>query len=234
MRSNKLTAVSRIIGALLLGIFVLMIGSSLIMLFHITPQVLASKPWLGGVIIHTTMLILSLLIILVLCKGNISSYGLKISKKMYLKQVILYSIIIGTIAAIIQSLLPSAASSPFAYFSFLETIIFIWLYASICEEMLTRGLMQGFLEPTRRYGIYIRHLRISIPVLFPALFFALIHLVPFANSMQLPALLFFLLTAFILGIFAGYYREKSGSIVPAIIVHTLFNVSGSLVELFVD
>ncbi len=36
---------------------------------------------------------------------------------------------------------------------------------------------------------------------------------------------------FILGLFAGYYRERSGSIIPAIIVHILFNIGGTLAML---
>ena len=32
----------------------------------------------------------------------------------------------------------------------------------------------------------------------------------------------------LLGIVAGYYREKTGSLIPAIIIHALFNIGGML------
>jgi membrane protease YdiL (CAAX protease family) len=32
----------------------------------------------------------------------------------------------------------------------------------------------------------------------------------------------------LLGLVAGYYREKTGSLIPAIIIHALFNVGGML------
>ena len=36
------------------------------------------------------------------------------------------------------------------------------------------------------------------------------------------------LFAFVLGIVAGYYRQKTESLIPAILVHMLANVGGSL------
>ena len=35
----------------------------------------------------------------------------------------------------------------------------------------------------------------------------------------------------ILGVIAGYYREKTNSLVPAIIVHLCFNIGASLFEI---
>ena len=115
-------------------------------------------------------------------------------------------------------------------FSFVNQVIFIWIYASICEEALTRGLIQSYLAPLRNRGFSISRLRISYPVIIGALFFALMHLMPFGGVLPLLHLIAFLISATILGIAAGYYREKTGSLVPAVIVHMLFNVSGSLVD----
>jgi len=38
-----------------------------------------------------------------------------------------------------------------------------------------------------------------------------------------------IISAFIVGVIAGYYCEKTESLAPAILVHMLFNMIGSLV-----
>ena len=37
----------------------------------------------------------------------------------------------------------------------------------------------------------------------------------------------------VLGIIAGYYREQTNSLIPAIMVHMCFNIGGSLLGLFI-
>jgi len=56
---------------------------------------------------------------------------------------------------------------------------------------------------------------------------------PLGASLGIYKLLFFLLFAVIFGVIAGYYREKTGSLVPAVIVHMKFNISGSFVDFLV-
>ena len=56
-------------------------------------------------------------------------------------------------------------------------ILTAWIYASICEEVFTRGL---------------------------------------------------LLLVGILGVIAGNYREKTGSLIPAILIHSFFEIGGTL------
>ena len=109
-------------------------------------------------------------------------------------------------------------------FSYLQDIVFIWVYASICEEVFTRGLLQSFLSPLTRYGINLsKRLRLSLPVLFSGFYFGLMHIVVI-DKMGPPVIV---LTT-LLGLVAGYYREKWGSLIPAIIIHALFNVGGML------
>jgi membrane protease YdiL (CAAX protease family) len=107
----------------------------------------------------------------------------------------------------------------------LQMVVFIWGYASLCEEALTRGLLQTLLGwggqavgGTRR--------GLSMPVVLSALFFGAMHIV-LIPSMGAAAAPLIVLTVF-LGLVAGRYREKTGSLIPAVIVHALFNVGGML------
>jgi membrane protease YdiL (CAAX protease family) len=62
-----------------------------------------------------------------------------------------------------------------------------------------------------------------LPVLFSGLYFGLMHVVAI-NKLGPPVIV---LTT-LLGLVAGYYREKTGSLIPAIIIHALFNIGGML------
>ncbi|MEA3454485.1 MAG: CPBP family intramembrane glutamic endopeptidase [Candidatus Caldatribacteriota bacterium] len=236
LKKQIIISIFKIIVVVLLGLFVLVVPSFIMMSFHNLPELLESKPWLGGFINHTAMLVLSILIMLVLSKGKISTYGFKIAKNIQLKQIVLLSLGIGIIGALIQSCLPIKEPAFIENFSFIQIVIFVWIYASICEEVFTRGLVQGYLAPLARYGFSLFKFRISLPMLVGALFFASMHVMLLTTGMGSSVVFNIVLFAFILGVVAGYYREKTESLIPAILVHMLFNVGGNctvlLIELF--
>ncbi len=208
----------------------------MIMSLQNLPDLMKSKPWIGGFINHTTMLVISIIIMLLLSKSKISTYGFKSARNIQLKPIILLSLSIGIIGALIQSFFPIKQFDSIENFSFIQIVIFIWIYASICEEVLTRGLIQGYLSPLTKYRFTVFKVPISLPVLISALFFASMHLMLLTTGMGIATVFNIILFAFILGIIAGYYREKTGSLITAIIVHMLFNVGGTcgglLIELF--
>jgi membrane protease YdiL (CAAX protease family) len=232
-KNQVIGAIARIIAATLLGMFVLVVASSIIMSFHNLPYILESKPWIGGFINHTAMLVFSTLIILLLSKGKISTYGFRMAGNIKLKSIIFLSLGIGIVGTLIQSRLPMNVPGFIENFSFIQVVIFIWIYASICEEILTRGLIQGYLAPLNKYGFTVFKLSISVPVLISALFFASMHIMLLTTGMGSAAVFNIILFAFILGIIAGYYREKTGSLIPAIIVHMFFNVGGTCADLLI-
>jgi membrane protease YdiL (CAAX protease family) len=121
----------------------------------------------------------------------------------------------------------STPTGPGAGFTALQTILFIWIYASISEEILTRGLLQGYLSIAGRdvAGTSSRF-RFSLPVVTSALFFGAMHavLIPAMGPGAIPIIV--LATG--LGLVAGHYRERTGSLLPAIIVHALFNIGGTV------
>jgi hypothetical protein len=165
-------ATGRTIAAILLGLFVLAIGAMVLTLLRISPESSPTTPWLGPFYMHTTMLVVSVLLMWILSKGKLLSFGFRWTTASDLKRVTILSFGIGTVGALILAMLPSQATAIFEEFSFLQTVIFIWFYASICEELLTRGLIQGYLAPFRDHGIGVFKLRLSLPVIVGALFFS--------------------------------------------------------------
>ncbi len=107
----------------------------------------------------------------------------------------------------------------------LQMVVFIWVYASISEELLTRGLLQTLLSGSSRSSAPATR-GLSMPVLVSGLFFGSMHLV-LVKSMGAAAVPVILMVVF-LGLIAARYRERTGSLLPAIIVHALFNIGGML------
>ena len=223
----------RIIISVLIGFFVLAVSGSVSI--GITERLDESYSWLTAPILHTAMLIMSIVLIFLLSKRAISSYGFRLAESRYLKQSIINgstaAIIIGICSVIFSELFPDINTGPADEFSFIQIIIFVWIYASICEEFLSRGLVQSFLSPLVRYRIRIFNFHISLPILVGALFFGLKHFGLLTTGADLLFVCFIVFFGIIVGIMAGYYREISGSIIPAIIIHMLFNIWGTILGL---
>lgn len=220
----------RIIVALLMAIIILIVASAFMMSLPNASQLLEKYPWLMGFIPHTSMLVISTLILLILGRGKLGQYGYKLPTNFSFPQIVILPLIVGIIANVILSFLPSTESFMPEGYSFGHIVLFIWLYASICEEIYTRGLIQGYLKPLANHAIVVFKIRLSLPVIIGAAYFSLIHLMAFAASLNPITLIVFLIIAFVLGMIAGYQLEKTGSLIPAIIVHMMFNISGSLVD----
>lgn len=228
-------AIGRIIIALVLGIFVLIVSTS------VTTEISSRIPTLvrflpmGEVfIIQACFLVISTLLILALSKGAISPYGFRIGKNIKWFQIIILGLIVGIAGILVESIaageFPSEPTNAF----FIDLIIGIWLFASIAEEVFTRGLIQGFLTPLAKFGFYVRGFRISLPVLISSLFFGLMHLGMLSTGADFLPVSIVVIFAFILGIIAGYHREKSESLIPAITVHMCGNIGAWLPSVIIE
>ncbi len=220
--------VFRVFLSILLGFVVLMVSGALESIITLT-GLKRPYPWLP--VTHTVMLILSFILICLLSKGRISTYGLKMPEIRFLKQPLLIGTLVGIIVGGLSLFLPEREIGFMRNFSFLQIVIFVWIYASISEELLTRGLIQGFLEPLIKYKISLSRSHVSVPMLVGALFFGLMHLGLLAMNVDIFFVLAVVFFAIVLGLVAGHYRETTGSIIPSIVVHMLFNVWGTIVGL---
>ena len=108
-----------------------------------------------------------------------------------------------------------------------NTILFVWLIASTCEEVFYRGLLLGWLMPLAGIRLGIGRAKLSVPVLLCGLAFGLGHLC-LAGKVPPPMLVMILISTTLTGFVAGYYREKTGSLLPAIAAHMTANIVGTL------
>jgi membrane protease YdiL (CAAX protease family) len=179
-------------------------------------------------ITHSSMLLMSLVLILIINRWRLKNYGFKLPKNSNWRMVTLLGLAGGVVASITLSLMPGE-NLP-ANGRFVEMVVFIWIYASISEEVLFRGLIQGYLQPLHGYSFKLFGKSISLPVFVCAVLFGSIHFNPLIAAMGSARMLTIVFFAFILGIIAGYYRERTGSLIQPILVHALFNIGGTLME----
>lgn len=167
--------------------------------------------------LQSIYLVVTLILMAILSKGHFESFGFtrgsfKLTWRFFLW--LIPPIALGILGAIAKHS-GHAVNSPFGL-SNLQIVLFVWVYSSFCEEVLTRGLLQTFLS--RSLG----KSRVGLTILLSGLFFGAMHLM--AVRQMGPGVVVF---AVYLGLVAAYYREKSGSLWPAISLHVLFNIFAS-------
>jgi len=176
-------------------------------------------------ITHTVMLVLSLGIMWLFSRGRLADFGLTRGTYRFRPTILLW-VLPTAVLSLLSTLAPgrSEASDVLGGRTELQLVIFVWIYASVCEEVLTRGLLQTLISSDG--GAKAVAARFSMPVVVSGLFFGAMHLV-LIDSMG-PAAVVPIALATLLGFLAARYREVTGSLIPAIIVHALFNVGGML------
>lgn len=96
LRNPTLLALLKIILAFLLGLFVLLASSAIIFMGGFS-KLTESKPWVVGFINHTGMLFVSFVLISILARGRISTYGFRITENLGSKETIIVGLIAGFI-----------------------------------------------------------------------------------------------------------------------------------------
>lgn len=203
------------------------------LLAHEVPRIVGrSTFWifLPGFFTETTLLVCALALSAWLARGRLADFGFTRGSFRLTAGFFFWLLPMLVIATLQVVGSPARASSNPAGFGATESpiavILTVWVYASICEEIFTRGLLQSWLSPLAAYHIRLGRWVLSVPVLTSALFFAAMHFVLW--PMLGPVALVVVFLCAILGLIAGYYREKTGSLVPAILIHSFFDIGGTL------
>lgn len=179
----------------------------------------------GSFVTHSVMLGLSLLIVWVFFRGRFSDFGFTRGTYRFRPTILLWSLPTAVLS-LPFALAPQRPESMVVLSdrTELQLVLFVWIYASVCEEVLTRGLLQTLIS--NGVGRPSAAARFSIPVVVSAVFFGAMHVVLIGRMG--PAAAVPIVLATLLGFLAARYREATGSLIPAILVHALFNVGGML------
>jgi uncharacterized protein len=151
-------------------------------------------------------------------------YGINIKTESTLRIVLLTLLLQSCVILSFFFLIISKSSLPdfITHSSFLLVFLKFIVLAAISEEIFMRGLIQTELDFFQG-SIRLRAIQLTTPVIVTAFLFGAMHLFPLGSKGMLN-----FMTAFILGLIAGYYREKSGSLFPALIAHASYNFWGGI------
>jgi len=177
--------------------------------------------------------IYTITLIYFLSDGKIEKYGFDIPSEFFPIRMFLIGFLLGSFSTLLQFFLSLESHPITKQVSFLQLIIIAWIYASILEEIICRGLVQSYLAPLKNKVVSIFNIRLSLPVIVSAVFFGFMHISLFSGGTTFFSILYIVAFAFFVGLFTGFYREKTGSIIPAIILHASANMGGSLMGLLI-
>jgi len=223
---SHLNPALRIILAVLMAFGIFILSSAVVMTVATRTGYL--ETWFAGAMQHASTLIICFLVFLVMGARNRAFFGFRLPVGSWLGPGLMLGTSTGIISTLAAIWIPGTGMEFAGEYLTWQLIIFIWFLASFAEEILYRGLIQSFLSPLAGAGISIAGIRLSIPVIVAALVFGLGHIVVLTMGVGIPSVVVIVLFATFLGLVAGYYRERTGSILPAIIIHMAGNIGGSL------
>ena len=107
----------------------------------------------------------------------------------------------------------------FSLMSNFQVFLFIFIYASISEELLYRGFLLNFIKPLNLGSVTVFRREISYAIIISAVMFGISHFVLLLADVSHMFVLRTVIFTMILGLVAGYYQEKNNNTLYAIIVH---------------
>lgn len=200
-------------------------------------QIRAAQPWIGpGDVTQVCFLLLSLFLMLRLGRGRLGAFGFRGVSLRWIGKALLTALLVSVPISLVGMILIGLLSGPRPGEApgegplgggFLGTVLSVWILASACEEVFYRGLLQSYLDPLREWSIRIGRRSLGLHIVLPALAFGLGHLCLW-GMLPRPMVVLILVSATVLGLLAGHYRDRTGSLIPAYCVHVMFNVTGML------
>jgi membrane protease YdiL (CAAX protease family) len=171
------------------------------------------------VIIMITLAVAILLIKVLLTRaGGFAQFGFRFCHYRYIAAAIVFGVPIAWALAILVNHL-SSSPPPEVSFRPWMTFVYFVVGAAIQEEIIFRGLLQTTLARQFPATLSFFGSSLSYAAIIVAFLFGLIHLE--VNPITAAA-------AFVLGLFSGELRRRSGSLLPAMLVHAVFNAFAAI------
>ncbi|MDE2133278.1 MAG: CPBP family intramembrane metalloprotease [Alphaproteobacteria bacterium] len=159
---------------------------------------------------------MALLFTAILARGTkgIAEFGVAKSPTSYVIAAVLAGIVVGGALAYLAARYPAPSPLDLSKLPSWSIFVFFILAAPVQEEFIFRGLLQTTMA--RAVSVQGSFWAVHFPVVFVAALFGVIHL---GSGIVVAA------GAILLGLIAGELRRLSASLVPAILVHALFNAA---------
>ncbi|MBN1355036.1 CPBP family intramembrane metalloprotease [bacterium] len=182
---------------------------------------------------HTVFLVCSLSLMIRYSGGNLSRYGFRpVNLRNLIRPVLVLALIFAAanivlvpVSNLISRLTGSGTPGGQAQgMSAGQIFVFIVIYASVCEEFLFRGFLQNFLALLSPVTLRIFKLKLSLPVVTGAVLFGLGHFIVLSTGAGWGPVIHIVLLTTTIGLVAGHYAERTGSLVTAIVLHMIANI----------
>lgn len=234
IRNKYVEILGKLFVAAFFVIFAIAVMSATIIFLQGQPSSFLSSKWTVEIAGESSMLLYSFFVMLLISRGRFALYGFRFPQNIPWRKVLSLGLGVGILASLLGFFLNHGEQPLLFEFSFLQTIVIIWICGTVAEEVLMRGLVQGYLNSLQPYGISIAGVRISLPVFVAAVYFGLMHMGLLTMGASGSFVMFIVLFTFFIGLIAGYYREKTGSLIPALIVHFMANVGGGVLDYILE
>jgi len=155
---------------------------------------------------------------------TLAAYGFKTTSSRQLAVAVGLGLLFAFGLRVLSWLLPIHESLDMGNLQKWQAILFFWIAAPIQEEIIFRGFLQSVVEMHRPVVMRLGKLTLPFSVLVSALLFAAVHIATSRLGASLGQVMFIVFGAFVLGVLASWLRWKSSSLMPAILVHALFNI----------
>jgi membrane protease YdiL (CAAX protease family) len=177
------------------------------------------------VIIISTVIALAIMALLARRRGlTLAAYGFKTTPSRHLAVALALGLLSAFGLRALSWILPIHDSLDMGNLQKWQIILFFWISAPIQEEIVFRGFLQSVVEIHRPGVVRLGRLTLPFAVCISALLFAVVHIATGRLGASLGQVMFIVFGAFVLGLLAGWLRWKSSSLLPAILVHAIFNI----------
>ncbi len=151
--------------------------------------------------------------------GGFAQFGFRFCHYRYIAAAIVFGVPIAWALTILVNRLSLGLPPPEVSFRPWMTFLYFVVGAAIQEEIIFRGLLQTTLARQFPATLSFFGTSLSYAAIIVALLFGLVHLE--VNPITAGA-------AFVLGLLSGELRHRSGSLLPAILVHAVFNAFAAI------
>jgi len=187
----------------------------------LTVALLKLRPLVAVPVIIVVSLAVTILLIKLLSgrAGGFAQFGFRFCDYRYIAAAIMFGVPIAWALTILVNRLSLGSPPPQVSFRPWMTFLYFVVGAAIQEEIIFRGLLQTTLARQFPATLSFFGTSLSYAAIIVALLFGLIHLE--VNLITAGA-------AFVLGLFSGELRDRSGSLLPSILVHAVFNAFAAI------
>lgn len=151
--------------------------------------------------------------------GSFAQFGFRFCHYRYVVAAIVFGVPMAWALTILVNHPSSGPPPPEVSFRPWMTFLYFVVGAAIQEEIIFRGLLQTTLARQVPATLSLFGTSLSYATIIVALLFGLIHLE--VNPITAVA-------AFVLGLLSGELRYRSGSLLPAILAHAVFNAFAAI------